>query len=137
MQIFEKLVDSVKTNSIDNFRPWLYAVCKNYCLMEIRKNKTKQKDVIFSEKTLDSFMEFDFELHPLDNDDDNSKEDTLTKCMEKLKSEHKTTVELFYFKKLTYDQISSSLDIEVKKVKSYLQNAKRNLKICIEKNHAE
>jgi len=136
MQIFEKLINAVKTNTIESFRPWLYVVAKNFCLMEIRQKKSIDKNIDISEKKSFVFMESDFELHPLDTNN-SEKEEALKNCIEKLNDTQKRTVELFYFKKLTYDQISISMNIEVKKVKSYLQNAKRNLKICIEKSYAE
>ena len=39
---------------------------------------------------------------------------------------------MFYYEKKCYKEISEDLKIEEKKVKSYIQNGKRNLKICIE-----
>ena len=37
MSIFEILVDKAKTHDIRQFRPWLYVLAKNHCLMQLRK----------------------------------------------------------------------------------------------------
>ncbi len=56
----------------------------------------------------------------------------LKECLEKLRDHQRACIELFYFKELCYREISDNLSIDIKKVKSYIQNGKRNLKMCIE-----
>ena len=53
-------------------------------------------------------------------------------CLEKLSEDQKICVELFYFNKKSYGEIAEQTHYEMKKVKSFIQNGKRNLKICIE-----
>ena len=60
------------------------------------------------------------------------KYDYLEECLKELKNEQKDCVEAFYLEKKTYQEVSNIFSIELKKVKSYIQNGKRNLKICIE-----
>ena len=45
IQIFEELIDKVKTNEISYFKSWLYVVCRNHCLMILRK---EQKHITIS-----------------------------------------------------------------------------------------
>jgi len=71
-------------------------------------------------------------VHPIDRED-SSIEDDLKECISKLKHEQKDCIELFYFQKLCYQEIARKLSLDEKKVKSFLQNGKRNLKICLEK----
>jgi RNA polymerase sigma-70 factor (ECF subfamily) len=59
----------------------------------------------------------------------------LKECIEKLKAEQRQCIELFYFQDKCYREISEMLFMEEKKVKSYLQNGKRNLKICLEEKN--
>lgn len=83
-------------------------------------------------------MESVDELHPLDREDNSmepSLEEALKDCIEQLKTEQKQCIELFYYQNLCYQEIADSLKMEEKKVKSYLQNGKRNLKICLEGKH--
>ncbi len=60
--------------------------------------------------------------------------DKLKACLEKLKAEQAKCFLLFFFEELSYAQITEQTGYLLKKVKSYIQNAKRNLKICIEKS---
>ncbi len=40
MQIFEKLIIDLPGQEVRNFKSWLYVLTKNYCLMQIRSNKS-------------------------------------------------------------------------------------------------
>ncbi len=127
MQIFEKLNHSLKTHQVENFKAWLYTLSKNHCLMHLRAQKN-QKPEDFG----DHFMESPFSLH---QDDWEEKEQDLNKleaCIQQLKNDQKVCVELFYLKELCYQQIANKIGLELKKVKSHIQNGKRNLKICME-----
>ncbi|MCK4750254.1 MAG: sigma-70 family RNA polymerase sigma factor [Bacteroidales bacterium] len=130
MQIFEKLITDLPRHEVQNFKSWLYVLTKNHCLMEIRSRKSAQTR-LEGLKAEHEFMESGDEMHPIDRDD-SSIEDALKACIEKLKAEQKQCIDLFYYQKLCYQEIAEKLQMEEKKVKSYLQNGKRNLKICLE-----
>jgi len=130
MNIFEKLITDLPKQKVQNFKSWLYVLTKNHCLMEIRSRKSTDRK-LEGLKIEQEFMESDDEMHPIDRED-NSIEDALKNCIEKLKSEQKQCIELFYYKKLCYQEVAEELNMDEKKVKSYLQNGKRNLKICLE-----
>jgi RNA polymerase sigma-70 factor (ECF subfamily) len=130
MQIFEKLIAELPGQEIRQFKSWLYVLTKNHCLMELRAKKSIDKR-LDGYKTEVEFMESDQEMHPLDREDQ-SIEQALRDCVDKLKDQQKQCVELFYYKKMCYREISDSLGMAEKKVKSFLQNGKRNLKICLE-----
>lgn len=132
--IFEHIAKVLKHKEVDNFRPWLYVVAKNHCLMELRKNKhatSSMDDESFYEGKI---MESEYAVHPIDVEEQERNEEALKVCIEKLKTLQKQSIEFFYFQELSYQQISEEMKIEVKKVKSYIQNAKRNLKLCLENN---
>ena len=80
------------------------------------------------------FMENTPALHPIDEDEPNINKE-LEKCIEKLKAEQKGCILLFYYENRCYNEIALNLNLDEKKVKSHLQNAKRNLKLCLEENH--
>ena len=131
MQVFEKLIIEVPKHDIQNFKSWLYVLAKNHSLMKIRSDKSRDKKMDRWIKDQEDYMEFYPDLHPIDearNDDYPG----LKECIEKLKQEQKTCIELFYYQNKSYREIVQILKMEEKKVKSYLQNAKRNLKICLE-----
>jgi len=134
MQIFEKLIVEIPKQQIVNFKNWLYVVTKNYCLMQLRNEKTiagKSKEWM-TESII--FMENTPALHPIDTDEPNIDKE-LEKCIEKLKGEQKECILMFYYENRCYNEIALNLNLDEKKVKSHLQNAKRNLKICLEEKH--
>ena len=137
MNIFEKLITDLPRHEVQNFKSWLYVLTKNHCLMEIRSRKSADSR-LEGLKTEQEFMESEEELHLIDRED-NSMESSLEKalmdCIEQLKTEQKQCIEMFYYQKLCYQEIADSLKMEEKTVKSYLQNGKRNLKICLEGKH--
>ena len=134
MQIFEKLLSDLKKHSVDNFKGWLYMVSKNHCLMHLRGTKSlleKQKEF---KKDAPVFMESWNNEH-LDNK--NSKETTLTKledCINKLNEKQRISVDLFFIKEKCYQEVADETGFTMNDVKSFIQNGKRNLKICMESN---
>jgi RNA polymerase sigma-70 factor (ECF subfamily) len=134
MQIFEKLITEIPKQRIDNFRSWLHVVTKNYCLMQLRSQKSKDEKL--QELMIDSqiFMESNTSLHPIDEEGADI-EKALANCIERLKDEQKECIRLFYYENKCYNEISLNLNLDEKKVKSHLQNAKRNLKLCLEEKH--
>jgi len=132
MQIFEKLIVDIPKQKIENFRSWLHVVTKNYCLMQIRSKKSHNEKlhemIIYPE----SFMEKVYEVHPVDRDEIDM-DKALADCIEKLNAEQKLCIRQFYFGNRCYNEIAKDLAMDEKKVKSHLQNGKRNLKLCLEK----
>ncbi len=129
MQIFEKLNTSLKVHHIDYFKSWLYTTVKNHCLMQLRAQKK-----VFKQEIDPNFVESDMILH---HDIDQGKEHDLTKlelCIEKLNNGQRECVRLFYLEEKCYKDIVNSTGITLNKVKSHIQNGKRNLKICLEQS---
>ncbi|MDB5144326.1 MAG: sigma-70 family polymerase sigma factor [Mucilaginibacter sp.] len=127
MGIFEELTVKVKQHEIKQFRSWVYVLSRNYCLIQLRSGKRAE------EVSLDEVMEFTPFLYP----DDNNKEEVLKaleRCIEKLIPVQKQSIDLFYLKEKCYKEIADLTGFTLNDVKSYIQNGKRNLKICLEKN---
>jgi len=135
MQIYEKLIETVPKHSIENFRPWLYVLSKNYCRMQLRRKEAIAFSKINSEESEHIFMELDTVVHPNDEGGVSLDQDIehIRTCIEQLKDEQKQCVKLFFLEEKPYKEVSEALAMEMKKVKSYIQNGKRNLKICVEK----
>jgi RNA polymerase sigma-70 factor (ECF subfamily) len=53
-------------------------------------------------------------------------------CLDTLPNEQKESVRLFYLESKCYNEIAEITGFEWNKVRSYIQNGKRNLKLCIE-----
>jgi RNA polymerase sigma-70 factor (ECF subfamily) len=134
MEIFEKLVSELRSKTVDRFRPWLYVVAKNHCLMHLRHQKSVGRQEKEFKESLVDVMELPQQVHPMD-DEGASLSQQLRDCVERLKGQQKQSIELFYFEQKCYDEIAVMMQVEKKKVKSYIQNGKRNLKICLEQKH--
>lgn len=129
MQIFEELVTKLKLHQVANFKSWLHVLARNHCLMALRK--TSKNPTISLD---DNFVENDDFVHLDIDDTKENKLSTMEKCMEKLPEEQRKSVDLFYLQEKCYKEVADITGYDMLKVKSYIQNGKRNLKICIEKN---
>jgi len=130
--IFEKLIVELPKHEVEIFKSWLYVLTKNYCLMQIRAQKSETKRLHDYQNDQKIFVESEQEMHPID-EEENFLNKVLRECIEKLKGEQQQCIKLFYYDNKSYKEISDALTLEEKKVKSFIQNGKRNLKICIEK----
>lgn len=132
IDIYEYLSQRIHDYEIKNFKNWLYSVVKNHCFQILKENK---KEIIVD---FDSqIMESDTTLALFSEDRDEDKEKILNECIEKLPSPQKTSVEKFFYENKSYAEIVDETGFHLKSVKSYIQNGKRNLKNCIEKNLKE
>ncbi|SDL95140.1 RNA polymerase sigma factor [Pedobacter antarcticus] len=132
MQIFEELIPKLRIHEVQNFKSWLHVLTRNHCLMAMRKSSRYQTVSIE-----DQFVENDTFVH-LDISDVQEQQFTvMEKCMETLSEEQRQSVDLFYLQEKCYKEVAEITGYEMLKVKSYIQNGKRNLKICIEKNSGE
>ncbi len=133
MQVFEELVVKLRSHSVDNFRSWLHSVARNHCLMHLRSNRLQTEGI-------DYFEDGSMENEPFEHQTDEPFEleqnlSKMTDCLETLSDEQKTSIRLFYLEEKCYKEITDPTGYDLNKVKSYIQNGKRNLKICIEKKH--
>ncbi len=128
MHLYEILSEKVLTSKIDNFGGWVYVVTKNYCIGELRK----QAKISEEQKNLVERMEFELLPTPTNNYDFEQQLIALENCIKELNKEQATCVSLFYLKKKNYREVTNLTGFSLNKVKSNIQNGKRNLKNCIE-----
>ena len=129
MQIFEELVTKLKKHEVENFKSWLYQVAKNHCLMQLRKEK-KMITVEFQAGVMQS-EDFSHLDSILSKEQDFKK---LEQCLERLPVEQKQSIQLFYLENKCYNEIVEQTGMDWNKVRSLIQNGRRNLKTCMEKN---
>lgn len=131
INIFEELVPKLKKYEVSNFKSWLYQLAKNHCLMKLRTRKsqpvTVDVDIMHLEEKnhLDNIAEKEEQLNGMEN------------CIKQLPAEQKQAIQLFYLKEKCYKEIADMTDTEVHQVRSFIQNGRRNLKICMEKQALE
>ncbi len=73
-------------------------------------------------------------LHLEDGSEMESNLSKLENCIEQLVAEQKTCIRLFHIQQKCYKEIEAITGFDDNKVKSYIQNGKRNLKICMDQN---
>ena len=128
MAIFEELIVKVKKHDISYFKGWVYTVAKNHCLMQLRGQKQLPLD------TNTDFMQLTDNLHPDGVFEKEENLNLLTKCIDSLSSDQKQSVQLFYIQEKSYKEIAGLTNSDWNKVRSLIQNARRNLKNCMENN---
>lgn len=129
MQIFEKLITSLREHQVEHFKSWLYVTSRNHCLMQLRARKGKNFEEISVQ-----LMESDASAHLEEEPEMESNLSKLEHCIEQLAAEQKHCVTLFYMQQKCYKEIVQLTGFDDNRVKSYIQNGKRNLKICMEQN---
>lgn len=130
MNIYEELVRKVKVHEIESFRGWLYVLARNHCLMEWRKNNRWPTDLHDDMNRFDaaeSTREYELPQGAT----------PLEKCLDQLPALQRQSVQWFYYEEKSYREIADMTNEELGKVRSYIQNGRRNLKICLEKAGVE
>jgi len=127
MDIFEELAQKLPKHEVAYFRGWLYTLAKNHCLMKLRsssrlKVSSFDPDHVYTAE----------ELHLNDRMEKEEQLGRLSKCIETLSADQRTVVELFYLQNKCYKEIETITGLQWNKVRSHIQNGRRNLKICME-----
>lgn len=129
MAIYEELTRKVREHEVVSFRGWLYVLARNHCLMEWRRQRRRPTDLHPPEDmSRYDAVEAAFEVElPTDGS-------SLEKCLHALPEQQRQSVQWFYYEDKSYKDIADLLSEEIGKVRSYIQNGRRNLRICLEKN---
>ncbi len=135
MQIFELVAKRLPNHEVEYFKSWVYRVASNHCLDLMRK-KTKVQDKKADYENMESRR-----IPRLINEEEDSwkwREEqlgVLEDCIEALKDQQKISITLFYLDGKSYDELSEIMSLEWSKIRSLIQNGKRNLKNCVERKH--
>ncbi|TWF44482.1 RNA polymerase sigma-70 factor (ECF subfamily) [Chitinophaga polysaccharea] len=133
MQIFEELIDKLKVHEVHHFKSWLHVLSRNHCLMKLRAMKNKEsRQVPIDDYPVVENEEIGHHVNGITLEDNLQ---SMEKCLETLPEEQKRSVDLFYLQEKSYREVSVITGYEMNKVKSYIQNGKRNLKICMEQQN--
>jgi len=79
-------------------------------------------------------MENQFLLHPEEENELADNLERLESCIKQLMEGQQECIRLFYLDEKCYKDISTITGFDLNQVKSFIQNGKRNLKICMEEN---
>lgn len=142
MQLFEQLITDLRRHEVVNVKSWLHSVARNHCLMILRTRKTVVVESVDGFVLTDDYngegqQPLEHSLRQLtDEKDDFDLEENLSRmngCLQTLPAEQRQCVDLFYLQEKSYVEVSELTGFDLKQVKSYLQNGRRNLKNCMMK----
>jgi RNA polymerase sigma factor (sigma-70 family) len=128
MDIYVELTLKLKIHEVENFKGWLHVLARNHCLMQLRSPRNL-KTGEFNTEVMQSDQTTHLENEVLEKEENFKK---LESCIEKLPAEQLQSIRLFFIEKKCYNEIAVITGFEWSKVRSHIQNGKRNLKICIE-----
>ena len=132
-QIFIKVLKELPRSDIQHFKAWLYQVAKNHCLMQLRHPELRRPKEI-NEQVLLINISPEEKWQPLQKERQLQK---MEEALQLLNKEQQTCLKLFYLEKKSYEEITHITGFTLLQVKSYIQNGKRNLRIMMEKMHAD
>jgi RNA polymerase sigma-70 factor (ECF subfamily) len=133
MNIFEGLIVSLKKHDVQNFKSWLHVTSRNHCLMELRKRKSYREEGSTQKNDIEN-VEFSISPHHSNEDSIENDLTIMNDCIDKLPEKQRICIQLFFLQEKSYKEVSVNSGYELNKVKSYIQNGRRNLKKCIERN---
>jgi RNA polymerase sigma factor (sigma-70 family) len=131
MEIFEELAKKLLKHEVAHFKGWVYTLAKNHCLMKLRSAGRARVQSFDPEN-----MQTADDLHLKDKLEQEEQFDQLAACIEALPPDQRTVIRLFYLENKCYKEIETVTGMEWNKVRSHIQNGRRNLKICMQHQEA-
>lgn len=125
-QVFLKALSEIPKYEIDNLGGWLYQVARNHCLSWLRSKKDYASEEPLKyipqpeEVPLSLLLEKERNI------------DKMREALMEIKEDQRICVASFYLDKKSYAQISEETGLDIKQVKSNIQNGKRNLRLKLE-----
>ena len=142
MQLFEQLIVDLRRHDVTNFKSWLHSVARNHCLMHLRSQRVRVGEGVDS----DLFDEDRLSAEALAvwpsaarTDEDEAGLDMerhlnrLPEALHRLPDPQRVCIDLFYLQQKSYAEVADLTGYDLKQVKSYLQNGRRNLKLILQK----
>lgn len=133
MDIYEELNTKLKQHEVDNFKGWLHVLARNYCLMQLRSPRN-MKTTEFNADFMQSGENTHLNGELLEKESNFVK---MEQCLDTLIEEQKQSVQLFYLENKCYNEIAAITGYDWNKVRSYIQNGRRNLKLCMDEKGLE
>lgn len=125
-QVFLKALEKLP-HHVTNLGGWLYMVMRNECMDHLRKSPTSLVEDMqeVAQEPISDEVHWERVM----------REQRALEVLNTLKDEQRISIELFYLKNKSYQDISLHTGWEINEVKSYIQNGKRNLRIKLENDH--
>ena len=135
MESFAKMMERLEKEEVLNVKHWLTTLTRNAAISRFRKTqKARGLENEYKQQAL-SYVEDSGFTRKYDNEeadpDAEPLENIVKKAITKLPHEQKECIQLFFYQKKKYREIAVLTGYSLDKVKSHLQNGKRNLRISL------
>ena len=127
-QVFLKAITELHKYKVDYFKSWLYMIAKNHCLMKLRSKTNRPLEI--NDQLLATPDETEDVKKYLAKD---AALTNMEQALQLLNEEQLQCITLFYLEKKSYQDITAQTGYPLLKVKSHIQNGKRNLKIMLQR----
>jgi RNA polymerase sigma factor (sigma-70 family) len=126
MEVYERLAKALVVHEVSNFKSWLHSVVANQCRMALRRRRGAPASVEASEELLDAVIASAHAPH--EDEEEDRLIEALPAALARLAEGQRLCLELFYLEGLSYAEVAARTGYAANKVKSYIQNGKRNLR---------
>ena len=137
-QIYEKLLAKAPNLQTTNFNNWLFGVCKNHCIDQLRKQSRKASALEKFKKIQiqqEECVEFSHEQRLIIEEDQENVRMAIEMASKHLSAQQLFCMDLFYMQRLTYSEISQETGMDPQMIKSHLQNGKRRMRRYISSHY--
>lgn len=124
-EIFEKLMHHFPEEKIDNGPAWLHSVTKFHCLMKLRKENAKFRQLHQDPWREEGVNLLEPQLVAMES------------ALYRIPEKQRLCIEQFFLLKKSYQDIADDLGLTFNEIKSHIQNGKRNLRIQLEKQNEQ
>ncbi|SDY37600.1 RNA polymerase sigma factor [Hymenobacter psychrophilus] len=146
MQLFEQLVQKLRRHEVDNFPAWLHATARNHCLMQLRARQRAGPaaggalvvhfpDAAGMESAAARHQGASAAEEAAEAEEHEQQLQRLESTLAELPPDQRQCLELFYLEKKSYREVADLTGLDLKAVKSHLQNGKRNLRRHLQASH--
>jgi len=116
-KIFLRLLDDLKRFKIENFKEWLFKDATDYCIQKKGLKKEELKPIV------EAGLQFS---------ETQWNEEQVKAALAELPEAERSCLELFYIKKMTYEEIAAAKQVTAPQVKETLQKGRQQLLLKIE-----
>lgn len=129
MCLFDELSERAAEDPAGEFKSWLYARVRNYCLQELRRSSSEDEPAGLDEEVAEFCDGFDLDVVRKET----ANEKILQKCIEALPEKQRISICRFFMEERSYKEIEDATGFPLKLIKNLIRNGKRNLKQCLGK----
>lgn len=132
MEVFLSVLESASAKPVENVANWLFFIARNHCFRQIKKDQrwrdlftdlTDKNEADGVQNASNTALYERLEQEALDED-----WERLCDAMSRLEPAQQRCLTLFYIEGRSYQQVAEITQAETGKVRSHIQNGRRNLR---------